>query len=441
MASQKRLLLYRRALPPAPLEMWMRITFVQYGDFFEAAHRFDAGGDETYAAQRYSVDLVRELKSVFEDVCVICLSVSYSEKVLPDGVRTLGIRLYHDGDEASLTQLVTQQCPTHLVLRSPIVKLLRWSASRDVATLPLLATSFPRGNFRSWLRYRRIARALNASHICWVGNHSTNSANDLHRIGVDQARIIPWDWPPAARPGDWSAKRGLCSRGRIRIFYAGRVQETKGIGDCIRAIGVACRRGLAAQLTVAGTGDLERYRALAEELGLGDAVHFSGRIAHRDVVRLMHEHDVVVVPSQHAYPEGLPMTIYEAYASRTPLVASDHPMFQAKVRDRRISTCISCRGSYRVGGTSRAAGIGRGSLRRAFRGLCAGLGAAPATSKVGGTTPPLAAEFTRRSRLAGSAFPRERPLFPPSLLSRSLGSNAYEVQMNTGENNCSDRLI
>ena len=47
----------------------------------------------------------------------------------------------------------------------------------------------------------------------------------------------------------------------------------------------------------------------------------------------MHAHDAVVVPSQHAYPEGLPMTIYDAYCSRSPLIASDHPMFRSKVID------------------------------------------------------------------------------------------------------------
>ena len=43
----------------------------------------------------------------------------------------------------------------------------------------------------------------------------------------------------------------------------------------------------------------------------------------------MSAHDIVIVPSRHDYPEGLPMTIYEALAMRTPLVVSDHPMIKA----------------------------------------------------------------------------------------------------------------
>jgi glycosyltransferase involved in cell wall biosynthesis len=41
----------------------------------------------------------------------------------------------------------------------------------------------------------------------------------------------------------------------------------------------------------------------------------------------MRDHDAVAVPSRSTYPEGLPLTIYEAFCSRTPLVVSNHPMF------------------------------------------------------------------------------------------------------------------
>lgn len=310
----------------------MRITFVQYGDFGEAVRRFDTGGEETYAAQRYSVDLVRGLRRHAEDVCVICLAASSPEQKHADGVRTLGVRLYRELDEDGLAALVAQQRPTHLVSRSPIVKLLRWATRNGVRTLPLLATSFPRGGLRSALRYRRIARALGDPRIQWIGNHSTNSTRDLRRIGVDPARIVPWDWPPAARPSDWPVKSGLAGGAGPRLFYAGRVQETKGVGDCIRAVALLRQRGIAAELSVAGPGELDAHEQLARELGVEDSVHLLGRIPHRDVVRLMHEHDAVVVPSRHDYPEGLPMTIYDAYCSRSPLLASDHPMFRDKVR-------------------------------------------------------------------------------------------------------------
>lgn len=45
----------------------------------------------------------------------------------------------------------------------------------------------------------------------------------------------------------------------------------------------------------------------------------------------MREHDVVIVPSRHGYAEGLPNTIYEGLASRSPLIISDHPAFRGRL--------------------------------------------------------------------------------------------------------------
>ncbi len=39
----------------------------------------------------------------------------------------------------------------------------------------------------------------------------------------------------------------------------------------------------------------------------------------------MREHDAVVVPSRHEYPEGLANTVFEGLGSGSPLVVSDHP--------------------------------------------------------------------------------------------------------------------
>ena len=48
--------------------------------------------------------------------------------------------------------------------------------------------------------------------------------------------------------------------------------------------------------------------------------------------------DVIVVPSQTGFPEGFPLTMFEAIASRTPIVCSDHPMFRSVMVDGRNAT-------------------------------------------------------------------------------------------------------
>jgi glycosyltransferase involved in cell wall biosynthesis len=43
--------------------------------------------------------------------------------------------------------------------------------------------------------------------------------------------------------------------------------------------------------------------------------------------------DLVAVPSHREYTEGFPLTMFEAIASRTPIVCSDHPMFVPVIKD------------------------------------------------------------------------------------------------------------
>ena len=56
----------------------IRLTIVQYGDYAEATARFQAGGEENYYAQRYTVDFVAGLAGTpgIERVTVISFSAS-----------------------------------------------------------------------------------------------------------------------------------------------------------------------------------------------------------------------------------------------------------------------------------------------------------------------------------------------------------------------------
>jgi glycosyltransferase involved in cell wall biosynthesis len=47
----------------------------------------------------------------------------------------------------------------------------------------------------------------------------------------------------------------------------------------------------------------------------------------------MRESDIVLVPSRHEYPEGFPLAITHALCARTPIIASDHPMFLHNLKD------------------------------------------------------------------------------------------------------------
>jgi glycosyltransferase involved in cell wall biosynthesis len=302
------------------------IVFLQYGDYAEAVHRFAAGGKEDYFAQKYTVDYVADLTTNHHAVTVITLSRDHPFELLPNGVGAQGILLYPSGAKArhsDLLRALDEGSPTALVLASPIDSVIRWAVRTRVPTLPLFADSFLGKGIRSRLRAWRLARGLNHSHFRWVANHSAAAAQDLARIGVNPNKILPFDWPPIVSPSEFSPKEPP-TRLPFKLLYVGQVSEAKGVGDALRALPslTGCTLG------IVGSGvDEDAISAMVELNGIASRVTFHGKISHDEVLEKMRGHDAVLVPSRHEYPEGLPMTIYEALCTRTPVIASDHPMF------------------------------------------------------------------------------------------------------------------
>jgi glycosyltransferase involved in cell wall biosynthesis len=124
------------------------------------------------------------------------------------------------------------------------------------------------------------------------------------------------------RPYDY-APRTLARAGKFRLAYVGSLTEAKGVGDLIRALGLLPH----VQLRLIGKPNPEM-----ESLASGFDVSFAGVIPNEEIPREMRRADAVVVPSRHDYPEGLPGTIYQALAARTPIIASDHPMFRGAIK-------------------------------------------------------------------------------------------------------------
>jgi len=311
----------------------MRLTIVQYaGDYREAWERFERGGKATYQAQRYSVAFVSDLAKRMEQLSVVCgVTGEPYDVVLPNGVRAIGGGLRNGFDPNDLLPLVAGTTPDRLVLVTPLAPLLRWASGRKLRTLATLADSFETRGVRNRIRNRWLAYRLNRQNVEWVGNHGISACLSLVRIGVRAGKIIPWDWPPSHEPSAY-ARRRLEPSKQLALAYVGSVTEEKGVGDLLRALGRLRNEGVTPSLTIIGRDDGSRFKALAASLGLENQVHFAGLIANEDVPAAMRAADVVVIPSRHEYPEGLPLTIYEALASRTPILASDHPMFRGALR-------------------------------------------------------------------------------------------------------------
>jgi glycosyltransferase involved in cell wall biosynthesis len=315
-----------------------RLTIVQFGDYAEGFFRLQSGGAENYYAQKYSVDYVASLtlRRDLASITVISLEGDAPNITLPNGIHTMGIKLYREGQHArhgELLRAVHESNPTHLIIMSPIIPLISWGLRAAIPVLPMFADSFRATGVKARLKHWLLARLLNAPLIEFVSNHNLAAALDLRNIGVSGRKIVPFDWPPLISPSGFAAKESPSTDGPFRLIYVGSVIETKGVTDAVMAVARLRDHGRRFELTIIGRGDLDSIRALAKKESLEQQIHVLGVRSHTEVIAAMRDHDAVVVPSHWAHPEGLPMTLYEALCTRTPLLTSDHPMFALKIKD------------------------------------------------------------------------------------------------------------
>ncbi|TSC73172.1 MAG: group 1 glycosyl transferase [Parcubacteria group bacterium Gr01-1014_38] len=105
------------------------------------------------------------------------------------------------------------------------------------------------------------------------------------------------------------------------LCAAGRLETTKGTDILLQAVAEAQKTFPDLRLHLAGSGELPRYRALADRLGLRDAVTFHGAVPPAEVSDLMDRSAIVV--SAHLWEEPFGRAALEAGARARPLVASD----------------------------------------------------------------------------------------------------------------------
>ncbi|EDM72731.1 glycosyl transferase, group 1 [Roseobacter sp. AzwK-3b] len=304
-----------------------RILVIQHGDFREAYRRFSDGGKETYRDQKRSVDFVAGLAP---DSVVTTLAFSrerYEEELAPNLWAT-GAPIGAMKPQAIKT-IFDHLNPTRVILRTPHSRLIAEVRRRQIPLLPVFADIFSAKGLKTRLRYWYLRRSLLKCRAPCIANHSLNATRSLiTELKLPEERVVAWDWSRVPSGGD--VKPSVTDTTRPSAFFAGILTEAKGVGDCLQMVEILKRRGQWITMRFAGGGDLEHWRKEAERLGIADRVDFLGLLPNDRVRKLMREHDFVIVPSRHDYAEGLPNTIYEALASRSVLVLSDHPAFQGR---------------------------------------------------------------------------------------------------------------
>jgi glycosyltransferase involved in cell wall biosynthesis len=107
------------------------------------------------------------------------------------------------------------------------------------------------------------------------------------------------------------------------VGYLGRLRKYKRVEHFLQAIPAILARFPVAQFVVVGEGNHRRnLERLAQSLGVDDRVHFTGAVSHREKVLLLNQMWVAVHPSPK---EGWGLTVIEANACGTPVVAANSP--------------------------------------------------------------------------------------------------------------------
>jgi glycosyltransferase involved in cell wall biosynthesis len=186
------------------------------------------------------------------------------------------------------------------------------------ASLPVAAAT--------WLLERPIPRVFAGTPTVAV---SESTRQDLATRGMDPGliQVIP-------NGMNLEVLRPAPDRGRYpepTLLYLGRLKRYKGVDLILRALSVLRARGVPARLLVGGKGNHEpALRALATELGLGDAVSFLGFVPEERKLELFQRSWVHVLASPK---EGWGISNLEAAACATPTVASDAPGLRDSVLD------------------------------------------------------------------------------------------------------------
>jgi glycosyltransferase involved in cell wall biosynthesis len=176
-----------------------------------------------------------------------------------------------------------------------------------------------------------LARAYRDSLFVTI---SESSRDDLVRRGIaaDHIRV---SHPGIVAP----TLRADPERSRpCRLTYVGRLEAYKGIDVLLRAAETLVPRFPDLEVVVIGRGkEASRLERLARELGLAERVRFTGFIQDAARDALLAETRACAFPSEK---EGWGLSVIEANALATPVVASDAPGLRDSIRHEETGLLV-----------------------------------------------------------------------------------------------------
>jgi len=208
-------------------------------------------------------------------------------------------------------------------VHEPNAPYMSWYAT-EAAKVPVVATfhTYSTGGLvnrfaASFIGARRLYAKLSARIAVseaaqWTAQRYYGGRYRIVPNGVDLSAARPDD----SRPNE-----------ELRIVFVGRAEERKGLPVLLRAFEALRGVGVPARLTVAGPTEEEVEPLLLDPEG----IEIAGQVDDATKWKLLGEADLLCAPSLGG--ESFGMVLTEAFASGTPVVASDIAGYRDVVRD------------------------------------------------------------------------------------------------------------
>jgi glycosyltransferase involved in cell wall biosynthesis len=166
--------------------------------------------------------------------------------------------------------------------------------------------------------YRRLLRGVSDVHVS-----NSNDASLFPRVHEwPSERLVNIPYPYAADAGNTLV--GTAPDGRLRVLWAARMTEQKGVDTLVGVIHSINGSPAADRyaFVIAGTGDPQFEREVRLAAARYSNVRYVGHVPHERMPSLYHEADAALVTSNW---ETLPYSCLEPQSRGVPVVASDIP--------------------------------------------------------------------------------------------------------------------
>jgi glycosyltransferase involved in cell wall biosynthesis len=137
---------------------------------------------------------------------------------------------------------------------------------------------------------------------------------------------------------EWKYRPSSQNQQDRRILFVGRLVNTKGVDDLIKALQIIQQKRSGVRLVLVGDGpERTNLVQLAAALGVNSRVEFTGTLTGPSLQNEYEKSDVVVLPSKYikgeASSETLGLTLIEASMHSKPLVGTSHGGIPEIVKD------------------------------------------------------------------------------------------------------------